>query len=90
MDTDGRVLAYNTAESRLSGLNAEHVLGEDFFVQVAPCTNNYLVAQKYVDNEELDEVMDYVFTFRMVPTSVRLRLIKRPTSAYQYLIVERA
>lgn len=90
MDRAGRVTAYNTAEAELSGLAADDVLGQDFFVQVAPCTNNYLVAQRYKDEEELDESIDYVFTFRMLPTPVRLRMLKRPESAYQYLVVQRA
>lgn len=89
MDHTGRVRAYNAAEAELSGLDPAGVVGQDFFVQVAPCTNNYLVAQRYADEEDLDEVIDYVFTFRMLPTPVRLRLIKRPDSAHQYLVVRR-
>jgi len=90
MDRTGRVRAYNVAEGRLSGLDPSGVVGQDFFVQVAPCTNNYLVAQRYADEEDLDEVIDYVFTFRMLPTPVRLRMIKRRDSDYQYLVVRRA
>lgn len=90
MDRAGQVLAYNTAEAELSGLAAAGVVGQDFFVQVAPCTNNYLVAQRYRDEDELDETIDYVFTFRMLPTPVRLRMLKRPDSPHQYLVVQRA
>lgn len=88
MDRAGRVVAYNRAEAELSGLEPENVTGEDFFVQVAPCTNNFLVAQRYADEDALDELIDYVFTYRMVPTEVRIRMIKRPESPYQYLLVE--
>lgn len=88
MDRAGYVVSYNKAESRLSGLDPETVMGQDFFVQVAPCTNNFLVSQRYQDSEELDETLDYVFTYRMVPTPVRLRLLKRRESPYQYLFVE--
>ena len=90
MDRAGQVLAYNTAEAELSGLAPAGVVGQDFFVQVAPCTNNYLVAQRYRDEDELDETIDYVFTFRMLPTPVRLRMLKRPDSPHQYLVVQRA
>lgn len=89
MTHDGRVVAYNTAEANVSGLDPAQVIGQDFFVQVAPCTNNYLIAQRYLDEEELDEALEYVFTYRMLPTPVRLRLIKPPASAYQYLVVRR-
>ncbi|NBF41108.1 MAG: photoactive yellow protein [Spirochaetes bacterium] len=90
MDRAGQVLAYNTAEAELSGLAPTGVVGQDFFVQVAPCTNNYLVAQRFRDEDELDESIDYVFTFRMLPTPVRLRMLKRPDSPHQYLVVQRA
>lgn len=90
MDRAGRVTAYNTAEAELSGLSAASVVGQDFFVQVAPCTNNHLVAQRFRDENELDESIDYVFTFRMFPTPVRLRMLKRAGSPHQYLVVQRA
>lgn len=37
LDRDGRVVAYNDAEARLSGRGARAVLGLDFFAEVAPC-----------------------------------------------------
>jgi photoactive yellow protein len=89
MDREGRVVAYNRAESGLSGLSPARVLGRLFFVDVAPCSNNYLVAHRYEEADALDETLDYVFTFRMRPTKVRLRLLKSPGSAHMYLLVER-
>jgi photoactive yellow protein len=90
MDEDGRVVSYNRAESELSGLDRSQVVGQDFFTQVAPCANNYLVAQRYLDEEDLDDTIEYVFTYRMLPTPVRLRLIRRPNLRYRYLLVRRA
>jgi photoactive yellow protein len=91
MDRDGRVTGYNQAESQLSGLPVDQVVGRNFFVDVGPCTNNYLIAQRYHDTRDagggLDEELDYVFTYRMAPTPVRLRLLARPGSARQYLAV---
>ena len=92
MDRDGDVLGYNQAESRLSGLPVPDVTGRNFFVEIGPCTNNYLVAQRFQDSasrqEELDEQLDYVFTYRMAPTPVRLRLLAQKGSSRQYLAVE--
>lgn len=87
MDRQARVLGYNAAESRFSGLPREAVLGRNFFVDVGPCTNNYLIAQRYADEQDLDEQLDYVFTFRMAPAPVRLRLLARSGSPRQYLAV---
>ena len=88
MDRDGGVTGYNQAESQLAGLPVDEVVGRNFFVEVGPCTNNYLIAQRFHDSEELDEQLDYVFTYRMSPTPVRLRLLARRGSARQYLAVE--
>ena len=68
------------------------VVGRNFFVEVGPCTNNYLIAQRFHDAAvdpatDQDEHMDYVFTYRMSPTPVRLRLLARRGSARQYLAV---
>lgn len=88
MDRDGIILGYNQRESRLSGLPAAAVAGRNFFTDVGLCTNNYLVAQRYADSDDLDESLDYVFTFRMAPTPVRLRLLAQKRSQRQYLAVQ--
>jgi photoactive yellow protein len=87
MDRDGTVTGYNQTESQLSGLPVSDVTGRNFFVEVGPCTNNYLIAQRYQDSGELDEQLDYVFTYRMAPIPVRLRLLARQGSPRQYLAV---
>ncbi|MGA2010320.1 MAG: photoactive yellow protein [Solirubrobacteraceae bacterium] len=87
MDRSGEVIAYNADESRRSGLARHRVLGRSFFEDVGPCTNNYLVAERYRESDELDEQLDYVFTFRIARTPVRLRLLARAGSPRQYLAV---
>ena len=86
MDLSDQVLFYNRYESQLSGLAIKDVVGQNFFVQVAPCTNNFMIAQRYHDEAHLDEVVDYVFTYRMKPTKVTLRLLKNDDT--QYLCVK--
>lgn len=87
MDLSGIVTVYNRAESDFSGLTSERVVGRHFFSDVAPCTNNFMVAQKYQDNDELDETIDYVFTLRMTPTPVTLRLLRSVAAESQYMLV---
>ena len=86
LDADDHVLSYNRWEATLSGLDPARVRGQHFFTQVAPCTNNFMVAERYKETE-VDEVVDYVFTFRMQPTKVRLRLIV--TASDRFLCVDR-
>jgi len=90
MRADGEVVAYTARESGMAGLSKERVLGRNFFSAVAPCSNNYLVAQRFLGEPELDATLDYVFTLRMKPTPVTLRLLKSAAAAdYMYLLVQR-
>jgi photoactive yellow protein len=66
-----------------------NVIGRHFFSAVAPCTNNFMVAYRFETEPALDAVTDYVFTLRMQPTAVRLRLLKQPLRRLMYLVVER-
>lgn len=81
MDPEGRVTFYNKVESEYSGLRKDQVMGHNFFTDVAPCTNNFMVAERYKE-ANLDTVIEYVFTFVMEPTEVSLRLIRRGESLY--------
>lgn len=87
MALDGTVTFYNKTECDYSGLRREQVEGHNFFTDVAPCTNNFMVAERYKE-EELDTILEYVFTFVMEPTEVTLRLIRRRESLY--MLVKRA
>jgi len=89
MSEDGTVTGYNLAESRLSGLTPANVVGRQFFTSVAPCTNNFLVAYRFETEPELDAIIDYVFTFRIKPVAVKLRLLKKSGLRRMYLAVER-
>ena len=87
MDRSGAVVAYNAYESQVSGLSATRVVGRNFFSEVGPCTNNFMVAQRFEDEGMLDEVLPYVFTLKMKPRRVNLRLLKSPHARRQYLLV---
>ncbi len=89
MDRQGIVADYNRFESNLSGLSPDRVIGRHFFELIAPCTNNFMVASRFGE-DSLDEQLDYVFTYKMKPTKVRLRLLKSPASGHQYLLVEKS
>ena len=92
-DVSGMVRQYNTHESTLAGLSPERVLGHPLFTIVAPCMNNYMVAQRFEDAHQsgtsLDDTIDYVLTLRMRPVKVKLRLLSQPDSPMRYLLVKR-
>jgi photoactive yellow protein len=89
MAPDGTVVSYNIAESALSGLTPAKVVGRHFFSAVAPCTNNFMVAHRFETEATLDDIIDYVFTLRMQPTRVRLRLLKQTGRSRMFLAVDR-
>ena len=93
-DAEGIVRRYNARESRLAGLSRERVVATPLFTSVAPCMNSYLIAQRFEDaaaaRSTLDATIDYVFTLRMRPSKVRLRLLSSPTMSLSYVLVWRA
>ena len=93
IDAAGIVRRYNALESRLAGLSKERVLGNALFTVVAPCMNNFLVAQRFEDAQAsgaaLDATIDYVLTLRMRPVKVKLRLLAGAGAAQRYVLVLR-
>jgi photoactive yellow protein len=89
MAPDGTVEIYNATESKLAGLSQGRVLGQHLFTAIAPCMNNYLVAQRFDDEAELDAVIPYVLTLRMRPTPVKLRLLRTAQQARRFLLIQR-
>ena len=91
-DTSGIVRRYNSFESKAAGLSSTAVLGKSMFT-VAPCMNNFLVAQRFEDalanNAPLDDTIEYVLTWRMRPAQVKLRLLALPGADIRYVLVQR-
>lgn len=80
---------YNETEMRDAGMRRDSVLGQPYFLETGVCMNNYLVAQRLEDEEVIDSMLDYVLTFRMRPTLVKLRLLQRPDLRRRYILVQR-
>jgi photoactive yellow protein len=88
MTVGGKILAYNAPESRLSGLSPDLTVGKGFFTEVAPCTNNHMVAERLLGADSLDATIDYVFAFKMRPVPVRLRMLRQGSAPHMYLLVQ--
>lgn len=92
-DQEGVVRQYNATESKFAGLSPSRVLDHPLFTVVAPCMNNYLVAQRFEDaavaEQALDATIDYVLTLRMRPVKVKLRLLAAPRAPLRYVLVQR-
>ena len=88
-EADTIVQVYNATEARMSGLDPATVMGVPFFDAVAQCMNNFMVAQRFEDEPELDDVFPYVLTLRMRPTKVRMRLLATSKTPRRYVLIER-
>ena len=89
LGADTIVQIYNATESRMSGLDVGSVVGVPFFDAIGQCMNNFMVAQRFEDEPELDAVLPYVLTLRMRPTKVRLRLLASAEVPRRYVLIER-
>jgi len=90
---DTVVCSYNALESKMAGLSKERVVGLPLFTVVAPCMNNFMVAQRFEDaaaaGQALDATLDYVLTLRMRPVKVQLRLLADPRAERRFVLVNR-
>lgn len=92
-DAQTIVQRYNEFESKLAGLQKSRVIGHPLFTSVAPCMNNFMVAQRFEDawkaGDSLDTTIDYVLTLRMRPVKVKLRLLTAPNQPLSYVLLLR-
>ncbi len=89
LDADGITKIYNETESQMAGLEAKTVLGCRFFDAIAQCMNNYMVAQRFEDEPELNAIIPFVLTLRMRPTPVRLRLLASRSIPLRFILIDR-
>lgn len=92
-DADCIVRRYNRYEQVNTGVQPDKVLGRHLFTEVAQCMNNFLVAEPLhearAQGRALDSTIDYVLTWRMKPTPVKLRMLSDPASPGGYVLLKR-
>jgi chemotaxis family two-component system sensor kinase Cph1 len=77
LDKDGKILAYNRTESKLTGRDPKRVIGRNFFTDVAPCTNVQSFAGRFregVARGDMHVIFPYRFDFEMAPRDVTVTL----------------
>lgn len=77
LDKDGKVLAYNSTEAKLTGRDPKKVVGRNFFTEVAPCTNVQAFAGRFREGfakKEMHVIFPYRFDFEMAPRDVSVTL----------------
>jgi len=78
LDYDGRIIAYNMGEAKLSKRNPKEMIGLNFFEDVAPCTKTPVFYGRFkagVKAGNLNARFDYLFDHEMEPLAVRVTMI---------------
>jgi photoactive yellow protein len=63
LDTQGKILAYNMAEAEISGVRVQDVIGKNFFLEVAVCTQRPEFYGKFRDAMDNDRVLNLIFDY---------------------------
>lgn len=79
LDSEGKVLAFNRAEEKLSRLSRELVIGRNFFTEVAPCADVREFRgrfEKFLKTGEALTQFDFRYTFESGPVAVHLVMVR--------------
>jgi photoactive yellow protein len=93
VDSLGRIVKYNKAEGDITGRDPKSVIGRNFFTEVAPCTDSPQFYGKFKEgvlSGELNIVFDYIFNYKMNPTSVKIHMMKEFSGDNYWILVKRA
>lgn len=92
LDTDGRVLQYNEAEGQITGRDPQAMLGQHFFLEVAPCTQDSEFCGRFdeaLKYGSINVIFEYVFDYQMAPTKVKVHMYKRREETSVWVLVKR-
>jgi photoactive yellow protein len=79
LDRDGKVLAFNHAEKRLSGLPEREYIGRNFFTEIAPCSDVQDFKGRFTEflnGNHLSERFDFAYRFRAYTVDVQITFLR--------------
>ena len=79
LDAQATVTAYNRTEADLAQLQAEKVIGRNFFTEVAPCAAVKEFQgrfQEFIDGDEQTMRFNFIFSFRHGPVEVDIFFLR--------------
>ena len=92
VDKNGRILEFSEAESKLSDLSKEEVIGKNFFTEVATCTNYGEFKSNFneiVEGEREEATFDFLLTHLSPPVKVRVMLKRSVIDQNYWIIIKR-
>lgn len=92
LDANGKILAFNATEAAITGQNQTAVIGQNFFRDVAPCTDTPKFRGAFdagVRSGNLNTMFEYVFDYKMAPTKVKIHMKKALIGDTYWIFVKR-
>ena len=92
LDAKGTIIKYNAMEGAITGRDPKSVIGQNFFVDVAPCTNSAEFKGRFdegVADGSLNVAFEYTFDHQMVPTKVMVHMKKALIDDSYWVFVKR-
>jgi photoactive yellow protein len=92
VDAAGRILKYNLTEGAITGRDPKQVIGKNFFLEVAPCTNRPEfkgVFDSGVRRGDLNTLFEYVFDNKMKAAKVKVHMKKALSGNSYWIFVKR-
>lgn len=89
---DGTIKSYNQFEARLAQLDADRVVGKNFFRDIAPCTRVAAFEGRmrvFLDSQDAQsETFDYTFPFAHGTAEVAITFVRLPDPETVLIAVE--
>lgn len=93
LDDQGNIEIYNKYNyDEFADFGNMNVIGKNYFTDVAPCANNFIFSGRFkrgVQSGSLDHEFEYCFTYKLMPTDVRVRLYRDKDSGSNWIFVKK-
>lgn len=92
LSAEGVIKQYNMTEGHITGRDPKSVIGKNFFLDVAPCTNRPTFRGKFdrgVRNGDLNTMFHYTFDYNMQPMRVKVHMKKALVGDSYWMFVKR-
>lgn len=90
VEDDGTIILYNKYNyDHFADFKGVNVVGKNYFTEVAPCSNNFIFSGRFkrgLASGDLNTLFDYVFTYKLTPTKVRVHLYRDPKGGNWILV----
>jgi len=68
------------------------VIGKNYFNEVAPCTKNFMFSGRFergVESGDMDFLFEYCFTYKIMPTNVKVHLYRDQSSNTNWIFLKK-